>query len=264
MSYFGSENTGAKHRGHYAATPLMHDIVALQALYGANMTTRTDDTVYGFNSNADRSVFSLETRQDKPIFCIWDAGGDDTLDLSGFRDKQVINLNAGTFSNAGGLTFNISIAPGATIENAVGGSGRDRIIGNDADNLLDGGAGKDCLIGGDGDDVLHGGRGFDRLTGGDGADVFVFDLGRRGANVRDSIADFCAAEGDKIDLSAIDANRDVYGDQDFEFVRAHQFSAHAGELRCANGVLQGDVNGDGNADFTVKVGTHLQIVDLIL
>ena len=263
MSYFGSENTGAKHRGHYAATPLMHDIVALQALYGANTTTRTGDTVYGFNSNADRSVFNLETRQDKPIFSIWDAGGEDTLDLSGFHDRQVINLGPGTFSSAGGLTLNISIAPGAIIENAVGGSGRDRIIGNEADNDLEGGAGNDRLRGGNGDDCLHAGRGLDRLAGGAGADIFSFELGRRGGKGSDSISDFDGREGDTIDLSAIDAKRGG-ADQEFHFVRAHDFSKRAGELRYAEGLLQGDVNGDGVADFTIKVGPHLQAGDLIL
>jgi serralysin len=264
MSYFESENTGARTRGHYADTPLLHDIIALQDLYGANTTTRTGDTVYGFNSNADRSAFCLENSQDKPIFCIWDAGGDDTLDLSGFRDKQMINLNPGTFSSAGGLTLNISIAPGVIIENAVGGSGRDRILGNDADNVLDGGAGNDRLKGGAGDDVLHGGKGFDRLAGGDGADLFIFDWVRRGGHVRDKISDFDGREGDRIDVSAIDAVRGENGDQSFHFIRGQDFTNHAGELRYADGLLQGDVNGDGAADFTIKVGIHLQLGDLIL
>ena len=53
MSYFGSTPPGAVRTG-FAATPLAHDIAAMQSLYGANMTTRTGDTVYGFNSNAGR------------------------------------------------------------------------------------------------------------------------------------------------------------------------------------------------------------------
>jgi Peptidase M10 serralysin C terminal len=42
-----------------AATPLLHDIAAIQAMYGADMTTRTGDTVYGFHSNAGRGAFDF-------------------------------------------------------------------------------------------------------------------------------------------------------------------------------------------------------------
>ncbi|USQ51860.1 M10 family metallopeptidase C-terminal domain-containing protein [Serratia marcescens] len=60
----------------------------------------------------------------------------------------MINLNDGAFSSVGGGTQNVAIARGAIIENAIGGSGRDVIIGNDQDNLLAGNAGSDILYGG--------------------------------------------------------------------------------------------------------------------
>ena len=59
MSYFDAEETGAVHGWNYASTPLLHDIAAAQKLYGANMATRAGDTVYGFNSNADRAAFHI-------------------------------------------------------------------------------------------------------------------------------------------------------------------------------------------------------------
>src|SRR5690606_19261670 len=58
MSYFNESNTGASFGGRYAAAPLLDDIMAIQRTYGANMTTRTGDTVYGFNSNTDRPWYT--------------------------------------------------------------------------------------------------------------------------------------------------------------------------------------------------------------
>src|SRR5262245_53871219 len=61
MSYFdaGADGSAADHGAFSAATPLLHDIAAIQAMYGADMTTRTGDTVYGFNSNAGRGAFDF-------------------------------------------------------------------------------------------------------------------------------------------------------------------------------------------------------------
>ena len=81
MSYFGSLALGGSLNA-FAAGPQLHDIAAAQRLYGANMTTRTGDTVYGFNSNTGHANFTITSGQ-SPVFAIWDAGGNDTLDLSG-------------------------------------------------------------------------------------------------------------------------------------------------------------------------------------
>jgi serralysin len=103
MSYFGSHLTGGTF-GMASSPPLIDDIGAIQRLYGANMTTRTGDTVYGFNSTADRDWFaaSKDGVARPVIFCVWDAGGNDTLDFSGYSDTQLIDLNAERFSNVGG------------------------------------------------------------------------------------------------------------------------------------------------------------------
>ena len=140
MSYFDAEETGAVHGSNYAVTPLLHDIAAVQKLYGANTTTRTGDTTYGFNCTAG-SLYSFATGARD--YCIWDAGGNDTIDTSGFSQNQTITLIAGDFSSIGGLSNNISIAYGAVIENAIGGSGNDVLIGNSANNTLNGGLGTD-------------------------------------------------------------------------------------------------------------------------
>lgn len=108
MSYFDALETGAQHidwsltNFAYAATPLVHDVAGVQLIYGADMTTRTGDTVYGFNSTAGRAAFDF-TVNTRPIVTIWDAGGTDTIDFSGFATRSTINLNAGTFSSGGGI-----------------------------------------------------------------------------------------------------------------------------------------------------------------
>jgi serralysin len=162
MSYFSETNTGASYRAtngtfanQYSAVPLLDDIAAAQRLYGANMTTRTGDTVYGFNSTADRAWFSATSFTTSLIFAVWDAGGVDTLDFSGYNQAATIDLRQGSFSSVGGLTGNIAIAMGAVIENAIGGAGSDRIYGNSADNRLSGGPlGADVIDGGLGTDTV--------------------------------------------------------------------------------------------------------------
>ena len=179
MSYFDADENGSgvDHYGSdgkwkYASTPMLHDVAAIQDKYGADMTTRTGDTVYGFNFTADKSVFNFAVNKD-PIICIWDAGGNDTLDASGYATNQRIDLRAGTYSDIGHMTQNVAIAYGAIIENAVGGSGADSILGNDVANNLKGGAGADTLTGGRGNDVFDGGTGHDlfKFATGDGADT---------------------------------------------------------------------------------------------
>lgn len=153
MSYFSEANTGGSFGGAYASAPLLDDIAAAQLAYGANMTTRTGDTVYGFNATAQRDWFSATSSSTKLVFAAWDAGGTDTFDFSGYKVAQTIDLREGFFSSVGGLTGNVTIAIGAVIENAIGGSAADTITGNAAANRITGGAGNDVLDGGAGLDI---------------------------------------------------------------------------------------------------------------
>lgn len=154
MSYFGEQNTGGNLNGRYSAVPLLDDISAVQRIYGKNMNTRVGDTVYGFNSNANQPWFLANSAASVLIFAIWDAGGIDTLDFSGYSANQIIDLRQGSFSSVGGLTGNVAIAVGALIENARGGSGNDTIIGNSENNVIFGGAGNDVIDGGFGSDTV--------------------------------------------------------------------------------------------------------------
>ncbi|WP_298096310.1 M10 family metallopeptidase C-terminal domain-containing protein [Brevundimonas sp.] len=161
MSYFSERETGADFRTdatgprRYSSAPLMDDISATQRLYGANMTTRTGDTVYGFNSTAGRLWFSATNELSALLFCAWDAGGTDTFDFSGYLNNgQIIDLRQGCFSSVGGLVGNVSIALGAVIENAIGGNGSDTFRGNSANNRFTPNAGTDVVDGGLGTDTV--------------------------------------------------------------------------------------------------------------
>ena len=202
MSYFGSSNAGGNLPA-FSWGPQLHDIAAAQRLYGANFATRTGDTVYGFNATADRSLFSITSATVGAVFSIWDAGGFDTLDLSGYGENAEIDLRPEGFTsagpaNSGAARYNISIARGVTIEQAVGGSGNDNIIGNDADNVLRGNGGADTLDGGAGNDTLVGGAGGDVLIGGTGFDTadysylalgLTVDLGQPSNSTGDAAGD---------------------------------------------------------------------------
>ena len=183
MSYFSETNTGAYFGGKYAAAPQLLDIAAAQALYGANMSAFLGDTTYGFNATADRPWFVAASATSQLVFTIWDAGGTDTFDFSGYVQAQTINLNAGQFSDVGGLTGNVAIAVGATIENAIGGSGADTILGNAANNTVAGMDGNDSIYGDAGNDLLNGNKGADTIVDGAGNDTLF------GGQGNDSILD---------------------------------------------------------------------------
>ncbi len=176
MSYFGPNGydgvgsvawadwTSAEGITYEPQTPMMNDIMAIQTTYGADYSTRTGNTTYGFNSTdttITNAIYNFAINLN-PILCLYDAGGIDTLDLSGWNTSCVINLNPGTFSDANDMTSNISIARDVWIENVVGGGGNDRLIGNDADNQLSGMGGFDVIDGGYGiDTVVYNGNSSD-------------------------------------------------------------------------------------------------------
>lgn len=180
-------------------------------------------------------------------------------------------------TDAGGYWFDQSFSIMLTdvLEyNIINGSAsNNRLAGTGSADLISGFAGNDTLTGNGGDDILIGGAGADRMTGGDGRDIFRFqaltDSPRGG---RDTILDFGAADGtnhDIIDLSLIDSNINLAGDQAFTFIGAARFSRVAGQLRFDGNSLLGDVDGDGKADFEIALGTpppqqQLDITDFIL
>jgi len=194
--------------GSQPQTFMLLDIQALQHLYGANFETEAGDTLYSFSPETGE-LFIDGAGQGLPVTntilrTLWDGDGVDTYDLSNYDSNLRIDLAPGGWSifdpaqlarldSAGHLApGNLANAylfdddPRSLIENAIGGSGRDLIEGNQADNRLDGGDsrdrlfgldGDDTLIGGAGDDLMRGGSGADTVFGGDGADLAIGDRG---------------------------------------------------------------------------------------
>ena len=277
----------------WAVTPMLWDIQALQALYGANTQTRNDATVY-LGDGDGRGALAYQYGQDNMTLrgedgtvrnislTIWDGGGQDLLDASDVAGNSQIDLRPGRYSSIGALDNNVAMAAAVRddsgrainlIEDAWGGRGHDRIIGNAAANellgragrdtlqgargadelkgawgadrlfggagrdMLKGGGGADRLFGGTGRDTLHGGLGNDQLSGGGGADVFVFSAGR------DVLRDL--REDDRINLRRAD------GIEDFEDLWDNHLEEDG-----ANVILR-----DASGDTLVLLNTALADLD---
>lgn len=149
-------------------TPARYDILALQALLGKNTATQsTCDVFSGFQDRIDATGKWVG----QTYATIFDAGGSgdgDTIDASGSKEEVRINLEPGTASSIGGSDKNIVIAFNTIIENAIGGTKNDILIGNDVANELDGRGGNDTLKGGKGDDAYIIGDGTDTILDSEG------------------------------------------------------------------------------------------------
>jgi hypothetical protein len=160
MSYtaydIGYMDSGSSYSESYGYTPMLYDIAAIQFLYGANTSTRTGDDVYTFSNS------------EPELLTIWDAGGNDTFDLSNQTLAMTVDLTAGNYSSIGikyvldgqfisnlpvTTTDNVAIAYNVAIENAIGGSGNDTLTGNSLKNQLTGGTGNDVIDGAEGIDT---------------------------------------------------------------------------------------------------------------
>lgn len=161
---------------------------------------------------------------------IYDGGlGSDTLDLSRTTADAVIDLSSGKAASS-----DIGEVKLTDIENVVGGSGADVFIANNEINLF---------------------------IGGPGADRFVFTqieaISDR-ASHRDRISDFSV--GDRVDLSQIDANIAIDGEQDFILLSSRQEVSGAAQLyyfheyfeQIERTILSGYVDDDGEVDFELE------------
>ncbi len=237
--------------------------------------------------------------------------GDDTADLGGGNDSFLATFaSVGTDGNddinggagidtydanqsSAAVTVDIDndFAAGAGIgidhilnfENANGSAFADTLLGDANANEFHGNAGADIIKGFAGNDKIYGDAGADVITGGAGkdicyggadADTFVFKTladSTVALTGRDYLLDFTHLS-DKIDLSAIDANAGLAGNQAFSFIGLGAFTGVAGQLHLfANAagftVLSGDVDGDTVMDFAINIkGTGLGLTgaDFIL
>ena len=109
--------------------------------------------------------------------------------------------------------------------------------------------------------MIAGGAGRDKMKGDAGSDTFVFDqVSDSVLSARDQIKSFQSGI-DHVDLSGIDANTLIAGDQAFSWANG---PAGPGALWLIKGNLYGDIDGDGVADFAIDVGKHLVHLDVTL
>jgi Peptidase M10 serralysin C terminal/RTX calcium-binding nonapeptide repeat (4 copies) len=239
MSYFDAYETGAQYvdwsllNFAYPATPQVHDVAGIQRIYGADTTTRTGDTVYGFNSTADRDAFDFEINT-RPIVTIWDAGGNDTLDFSGWDTNSVIDLNAGGFSSGGGIDEFLTLAEVNANRVALGFAPRSAATFAFYENLkaqlgLENGLFHDNIaiaygatienaVGGGGDDVIFANQVANRITGNGGSDTvsYAFSTGGVYASLASTGGGNGYAKGDILisveNLEGSDFNDTLVGD----------------------------------------------------
>ncbi|GIT93233.1 hypothetical protein JANAI62_37230 [Jannaschia pagri] len=219
----------------------------------------------------------------------------DTVLYVGLDAGVVVNLDAGTATGGGGTDTLVRVEHafgsgfddeitgteihGNRLEGSLGNdtlfglAGNDVLIGGGNNDSLLGGANNDRLLGGSGTDFLDGGSGRDLYFGGSGADVFHFaaisemGIGQFG---RDEVRDFSRADGDKIDVSNIDADLSAGGDQAFSVVTT--FSGAAAEMALVETTKAGvavtiaslDVNGDAVTDAQIYVVGTVAQSDFIL
>lgn len=192
------------------------------------------------------------------------AGAADVLSYYNSAGGVSVNLRfQGTAQAVGGASgtdvftgFENLYGANAGNDTLVGNGGDNRVLGFGGDDLIFGHNGDDVLIGMQGNDTLSGGEGADTLTGGAGADTFDFNAVSESAGAaRDTVQDFGTGGNDRIDLSTIDANTGLAGNQTFVFVGAAGFTGAGGEIRFAtngtDGFVLGDVDGNGVADLNI-------------
>jgi Ca2+-binding RTX toxin-like protein len=239
-----------------------------------------DDALFGKAGNdtlkGGDSGDELDGGADSDILDGGTGNGVDTADYRSFNNGVSVNLLTGKAEDGTGTDTLISI------ENVDSTSFGDTIIGDQVGNFLtshggadfiSGNGGTDTILAGDGNDTVLGGSGFDKIDGGLGADTltggsevdhFIYfsasdsPVGNGG---RDTITDF--EKGiDKINVSLIDANPAVSGNQAFSFIGNGSFSDE-GQIRTVglNGgtLVQFNTSGNTVADFEIFLDDPVQM-----
>lgn len=173
---------------------------------------------------------------DGPVINYTGGVGDDKIggskqgdDIAGGLGKDLILAGQGNDKIYGG---NRTASPADGSDLIVAGDGDDTVYANGGHDTVLGGRGKDFINGGFGNDIIVGGLDTDRMTGSFGADTYTFTkiddsyiimpLATKQYFPVDVITDFNPFEGDRIDLSAIDANLRKSKNNAFKFDDADQ------------------------------------------
>ena len=216
------------------------------------------DTMYG---GAGNDTYTVDDVNDKVIELPGEGTNDvvrATVSYTLSDNVETLWLDGNAAINGTGNAGNNTITGNNAANILRGGGGNDILRGGGGNDTLYGGTGDDQLFGDAGNDILYGGGGKDLLDGGAGADIYRFLPGDLGKTVATSATVVLGAgQGDKIDLSAIDANSATTTRDAFRFVGTADFTKKAGELRVqASGsdwTVSADTNGDGVADMVLTV-----------
>jgi Ca2+-binding RTX toxin-like protein len=249
----------------YPQTLMMYDIAALQQIYGANYGFNATDSVYTWAPGSGQTLINgapaISPGGDRIFLTVWDGGGNDTYDLSAYSTGTTIDLRPGEWTitsttqiaNLGqghmarGNVANALLFQGnaaSLIENAIGGTGQDTIIANQAANHLAGNGGNDT---------------FKWMASGDAG---------TGA-LADTITDFVQG-AERIDLSAIDSIPGTGNNDAFTFLGTGAFTNNAGQLRYdvtgGHAHIFADLDGNGVADMEIILSNVTTLVgsDFIL
>lgn len=214
------------------------------------------------NSNNAISTLELRAGNEGSEFSIDSARVSYTKIIAADESSNITLSLGATVTDGSGdkasTDFNVVIDPDHSLQ---GTTGNDSLMGSDladtlrgesGDDQLNGGTGNDLLVGGAGDDILIGGLGDDQLTGGSGADTFTWKAGDLG---KDSILDFNASEGDRIDLSDL-----LQGENDGNLLSYLRVDTTTSTLQISTTGVLNDTG--SNADVTIKLENGGAAVDL--
>jgi Ca2+-binding RTX toxin-like protein len=190
-----------------------------------------DDAVFG---GAGNDLIVAETGDGNDVYFGDDSDGGtgiDTLDMSAATANVTVNLGSGPLSNGTASSSQTGHDTIWGIENVNTGSGHDTITASNAVNVINGGAGNDTFK-------------FTSASAADGDTILGFE------------------PGDRLDLTAIDANVSASGDQSFMLVTGAPLAA--GQLGVTHEtrdgeqftVVQGNIDGNADADFTIEIAGH--------
>ena len=202
----------------------------------------------GYPDNSIPEVFDGDPVDAPPLTLYMGTNGDDVLPPPGAPEGLLLF----------GLGGDDQLTGSSIVDGLDGGAGKDKLSAAGGADDLYGESGNDKLKGGSGEDYLDGGKGRDKLTGGDDADLLHGGKGRdkfietkveqSTPDASDTILDF--EQGyDLIDLQKIDDLTRFIGQRDF--------TGRAGQVRYeydhGNTIVQGDTDGDGNADLAIAL-----------
>jgi Ca2+-binding RTX toxin-like protein len=184
-----------------------------------------DDTAMGGGGN---DLFVATANDGNDVYLGED--GTDTLDMSALTAAVTVDLGTGLRGTASSAQSGADTLQG--IENVITGSGSDTITASAAANVLDGGAGDDTFR-------------FVTVQAADGDRILGFE------------------PGDRLDLSAIDADRGAAGDQSFTVAAGTELTG-PGQLTVthqsgAEGdvtIVEGNVDAGTDADFRIVIDGH--------